>query len=343
MTRISIIRVLSLGALLLAGCGKSSSSEATAGLKDLAARAAKVYCGAMVKCQCTDSSAANDCETAFTKSYLEYFANVVGYQPSLKVDDTAAQKCLDDAQAELESCTGLAIPDGSYGPSGPPMPLDVGSVGSSGPSGPPPSAMPASCNEIFVGTQAEGDKCNPDNGDTDCAPGLGCNSQTHLCAQQGARGADCSYTRSAEGLYCAYGYAGPTCTDAIAEGNYCNGSDHYGQPDCAAGLECYWKSTPYPYPPLVAMPYPSEGDYVCQPKVLGSGAVCDEDAPCAAGFFCDYYSDTCKALKLDGVACGGSNECIHGWCNYALTNADGGQEPACADPGICKLEWFGKR
>ena len=320
MRAFRIVSVASLGAVLLVGCGSSSSSDSkTLNGKTLAATYASVVCEAAAKCQCTDGSAVSDCKAAMNERYLEELSNVLDYNPAWKVDPALAQTCLDDMKAILNTCEGpvKSGPGGHY-------------------------TWPESCvgngdypSAFFVGTQAEGEKCRNDEGDRgDCAPGLVCNYQTQTCVAAVAKDGDCRWADCAKGLVCLGGYDSEenyvyTCTERLAKDAECNPE---GGTPCVEGLRCLTAD--------------DGATFTCRAsRSLAAGATCDYisdyTAKCSDGQFCDRDSIDgstptmkCTAFLADGEKCNQDRQCQHGWCN---TNFDKASEYVCADPGVCEI------
>lgn len=202
MRTLRTVAVLSLGAVLMLGCGKSSSNKEPLNVKTLAATLASTVCSEFAKCSCTDPSAVKDCTAAYTEMLTIQFSSQVAGSQAVKVDSAKAQTCIADIKATLSTC-----------------------------SAPPPyvDGFPASCDEFFVGTQTADELCD---GDQDCAPGLACDRRTWTCATPVAVDGDCTgyYLSCAEGLFCN----GSVCKAIPAAGQEC--------PDevCQDGLSCVY-------------------------------------------------------------------------------------------------------
>lgn len=206
MRTLRTIAVISLGAVLLVGCGKSSSSDEPMNARSFAAGFADTVCSALATCSCTDPSAVEDCKTAYNEMISQELSWMLTGSSSWKVDPAAAKTCLADMKAMLGTCTA-----------------------------PPPNAdgFPESCREslLIVGTQAVDDRCNQDS---DCAPGLACDWSTYTCATRVAVDGDCSNVACADGLFCA---PGAVCTARPGVGEACP----FG--NCLDGLTCRYDST----------------------------------------------------------------------------------------------------
>lgn len=270
---------LSLGAILVVGCGKSSSSDQALNLESFAVQAADVWCSAMSNCSCTDASAVQDCKTAYREMITLVLSEQLAYRPSMKLDPTAAQTCLDSFQAAVSECH---------------LPSGTSAQGTLVSRSQLPVYIP-NCEEIFVGTQTESERC----GDSwDCITTLACDRRTWTCAPRIAVEQSCQYVDCHAGLTCG---ADSICTQIPGEGEACPTYE------CQEGLNCVDVA----------------GTYTCvAPHQLG--ADCTDGVGCAEGTYCDA---TCKALIADGETCGGSGQCLHGWCNS--------YDSKCIDPGIC--------
>ncbi len=129
---------------------------------------------------------------------------------------------------------------------------------------------------------------------TYCADGLGCDMQTNNCAALPGAGEACALGSTgpflcAPGLGCLDGVCGtlPALDEPCA----------IGAPSCADGLGCAFEP---------------EGSFCREP--VGAGGVCQNDATCKTGFFCDFGTNTCAASQAPGTPCSDGNECGDGVC-----------------------------
>lgn len=277
MKSLRTVGALWLAVVLLVGCGKSDSSNKELNLNSFAAQAADTVCSAMVQCSCTDASALQDCKTAYREMVTLEASMMLLEYPGMKLDPAAAQTCLDDIRTQLSGCSAPAPGEND-------------------------SFFTQSCQDMFVGAQAQGERCSwPE----DCAPGLGCDRRDYTCAPRVALDGDCEFIECQDGLACTSG----TCTNRAAAGEDCS------TVTCQEGLSCVWVASS------------SRNECVAPHE---PDADCSDNARCVAGLYCDLAgTQTCKALVADGGNCTSDSQCLHGSCN----SYDG----TCRDPGICQM------
>lgn len=244
MRSFRIVNALSLlGAILSMGCGKSSSNDEL-NVRSFAAEAADIVCSAMVDCSCSDASALQDCKTAYREMITQDLSVQFIRYSSAKLDPAAAQACLDGIRAELSDCS-----------LGTPMMTSVGLASSRG-----VGINVASCDEMVVGAQAQGDPCGQD---WDCAPALSCDQRGYTCAPRAAVEDSCEFVSCQDGLFCLMG---STCAERPGAGEVCP----FG--NCQDGLSC--------------IAVGGDGPFTClAPHAVD--AVCDDGAGCVDGSYCD--------------------------------------------------------
>lgn len=283
MKPIRIVYALSLGALILAGCGKSSSSESL-DLKSFAAQAAAEYCAAQVKCSCTDASALQDCETAYGKLLTQELSQVIVQNPAYKIDPAAAQVCLDDVKAALAECSYPVNSDDTL----------VGALVGK----PKGGFIVPSCDLIFVGTQEAGEHCS---NDSDCAAELACDRSDYTCAARPGLDGDCNSVSCQDAFFCLEGACAPLPgADAACP-------DYY----CQEGLSCVDVSGAGQY--QCTAPHP-EGASCSDGAGCEAGTRCDwgSTTTCVAlladGAECTYYYE-CTHLSCDAGICADPGIC----------------------------------
>jgi hypothetical protein len=184
MRRDVVIGSLAVLGVVLLACGGGSSGSSALDLARFDSEAADIYCAGVASCSCGDSSSVADCKTAFRDlSWFDYQG--LAY-PGSKLDRAAAEKCLADMRAEMQSCSSTNA-----------------------------SVFPESCAWVFVGTREVGDSCESSN---ECGPGLGCDTAQLRCAALAGAGEGCTSTSCQEGLYCN---GSNECAALPVEGQLC--------------------------------------------------------------------------------------------------------------------------
>jgi hypothetical protein len=311
MTRNRILGALSiLTALLVVGCGGSSSKKKTLDAAGFAERAADAVCTALANCGCASTPV--DCKTAVTDQYTELLSRHQVQYPSQKLVPEKMQACLDDLAADLRDCslqrwTGDVTAKGWWGHS-----TNFGYES---------TWLPESCFsvELYVGVQEKDERCFSSN---DCAPGLYCDRDSFTCQPLTAAGAACGGEGDpdcVDGCYCPH-EADSVCTQYPGEGEDCG----FGDYECQEGLFCNESES-------------GEPKYVCKaPGQAGDYCHSGSHGACRAGLFCDV-SHECKPVLADGTDCTDGRACVHGWCQMKpdMEDCDTPGNCQCADPGVC--------
>ncbi len=167
-----------------------------------------------------------------------------------------------------------------------------------------PPVLPAACDEVFYGTAAIGEPCNP-----------GCE-----------RGATCLLARQSD-AWCS------RCVKRLVEGEVC--TDEPAEGRCASGLVCSGGKCARPRAIEQGQPcdrfdaaavceagsYCAESE-LCEPRKTSGGCFWSDE--CAPGYSC--VEGGCQRWKSRGATCSSPDEC----------------EPhaSCSDPGGCDAEPF---
>jgi hypothetical protein len=301
MTKLRTIGCVAVGAAaLLAGCGKSSSSGTEKlQLNSFVAKAADTVCSALAKCGCTDSSAVTSCKQAYVSSMTDALDMQLLAYPGQTVDPDAAQKCLDDAKAELADCS---VTPGT---------TQVATALLVGVPGPGIGDLPGcDMTTIFKPLQTAGESCSHD---AECVAGLACDEGMRVCGTPAALNGDCNFVSCVDTAYCP---SGGTCLARLAAGDACSPADYWGKPECGTGLECDFSL--------------GQGHDICVAPVA-IGASCSDGQPCVAGAYCDGGTTQCTAVVADGGDCTTYYQCAHQFCNSQGKCADPG---ICSMSGI---------
>ncbi len=227
------------------------------------------------------------------------------------------------------------------------------------------------CDEVFVGTVAEGGDCTYG---IECVGDLFCKIEAACpgtCSSRGGNGADCEDDdHCQDGMFCDEGTS--TCASPVVQGASCGGSSG---DECAPGLMCAGEDEDGGTPGTCSTPaevfvgevgdscdlmeglwcqlgaYCAIVDFVAPDTLVSecvaaadSGGSCHPAAPdmCPAGEYCDVpdqsLDGSCQPLPQAGEACGGSwskqCELYHRCVNdlcYALEENGG----SCTDDEIC--------